>query len=193
MWKDVLMWFSHSLCNLYNWRYKHLGNLPHVQQLPEFQVPNPGLTFDFQLINVEDFNGVGESEPNPYFYQVSGSTHTHSAVFVSVSISHVLSFTTTKNINEWRPWNKSYCIVKKKRELTNKPLKLNRRNPFDCNYTYKHNVGTMCGSFQAQVIHFFTQIHSCTLNSTRAESHIPPQPPFPLNWLLHSTSFIFKC
>uniref|UniRef100_A0A8C5HMY1 RNA helicase aquarius n=1 Tax=Gouania willdenowi TaxID=441366 RepID=A0A8C5HMY1_GOUWI len=58
-----------SLCNLYNWRYKYLGNLPHVQQLPEFQVPNPGLTFDFQLINVEDFNGVGESEPNPYFYQ----------------------------------------------------------------------------------------------------------------------------
>lgn len=68
----------HSLCNLYNWRYKHLGNLPHVQQLPEFQVPNPGLTFDFQLINVEDFNGVGESEPNPYFYQVSSSTR-HSA------------------------------------------------------------------------------------------------------------------
>lgn len=69
-----------SLCNLYNWRYKHLGNLPHVQQLPEFQVPNPGLTFDFQLINVEDYNGVGESEPNPYFYQVSGShqsTHIH--------------------------------------------------------------------------------------------------------------------
>ncbi|XP_072313298.1 RNA helicase aquarius isoform X2 [Eucyclogobius newberryi] len=58
-----------SLCNLYNWRYKQLGNLPHVQQLPEFQVPNPGLSFDFQLINVEDFNGVGESEPNPYFYQ----------------------------------------------------------------------------------------------------------------------------
>ncbi|CAG10389.1 unnamed protein product [Tetraodon nigroviridis] len=58
-----------SLCNLYNWRYKHLGNLPHVQELPEFQVPNPGLTFDYQLINVEDFNGVGESEPNPYFYQ----------------------------------------------------------------------------------------------------------------------------
>ncbi|KAI1895297.1 hypothetical protein AGOR_G00104840 [Albula goreensis] len=58
-----------SLCNLYNWRYKQLGNLPHVQLQPEFQSPNPGLTFDFQLINVEDFNGVGESEPNPYFYQ----------------------------------------------------------------------------------------------------------------------------
>lgn len=58
-----------SLCNLYNWRYKQLGNLPHVQLQPEFQTPNPGFTYDFQLINVEDFNGVGESEPNPYFYQ----------------------------------------------------------------------------------------------------------------------------
>uniref|UniRef100_W5N2Y6 RNA helicase aquarius n=1 Tax=Lepisosteus oculatus TaxID=7918 RepID=W5N2Y6_LEPOC len=58
-----------SLCNLYNWRYKQLGNLPHVQLLPEFQSANAGLAFDFQLINVVDFNGVGESEPNPYFYQ----------------------------------------------------------------------------------------------------------------------------
>ncbi|MEE6520361.1 hypothetical protein FKM82_018209, partial [Ascaphus truei] len=58
-----------SLCNLYNWRYKNLGNLPHVQLLPEFRAANAGLLYDFQLINVEDFNGVGESEPNPYFYQ----------------------------------------------------------------------------------------------------------------------------
>uniref|UniRef100_A0A672MSB9 Intron-binding protein aquarius n=1 Tax=Sinocyclocheilus grahami TaxID=75366 RepID=A0A672MSB9_SINGR len=63
-----------SLCNLYNWRYKQLGNLPHVQLQPEFQTPNPGFTYDFQLVNVEDFNGVGESEPNPYFYQVSSVT-----------------------------------------------------------------------------------------------------------------------
>jgi len=32
---------------------------------------NAGFFFDFQLINVDDFNGVGESEPNPYFYQVT--------------------------------------------------------------------------------------------------------------------------
>ena len=31
---------------------------------------NPGFFFDYQLIDVPDFNGVGESEPNPYFYQV---------------------------------------------------------------------------------------------------------------------------
>ncbi|KAF0044147.1 hypothetical protein F2P81_003305 [Scophthalmus maximus] len=71
-----------SLCNLYNWRYKHLGNLPHVQQLPEFQVPNPGITFDFQLINVEDFNGVGESEPNPYFYQNLGEAEYTVALYM---------------------------------------------------------------------------------------------------------------
>ncbi|XP_072340569.1 RNA helicase aquarius isoform X2 [Scyliorhinus torazame] len=58
-----------SLCNLYNWRYKKLGNLPHVQILPEFCTANAGLVYDFQLINVEGFNGIGESEPNPYFYQ----------------------------------------------------------------------------------------------------------------------------
>lgn len=59
-----------SLCNLYNWRYKKLGNLPHVSLLPEYQAANAGFAFDYQLIDVQDFNGVGESEPNPYFYQV---------------------------------------------------------------------------------------------------------------------------
>jgi len=59
-----------SICQLYNWRYKKLGNLPHVSLWSEFRAANAGFFFDFQLVNVEDFNGVGESEPNPYFYQV---------------------------------------------------------------------------------------------------------------------------
>ena len=59
-----------SLCSLYSWRYDHLGNLPHVLQQREYQLANPGFSYDYQLINVEDFNGVGESEPTPYFYQV---------------------------------------------------------------------------------------------------------------------------
>ena len=60
-----------SLCSLYNWRYTKLGDLPHVQTWPEYCVENPGFFFDYQLIDVPDFNGVGESEPNPYFYQVT--------------------------------------------------------------------------------------------------------------------------
>lgn len=59
-----------SLCALYSWRYLTLGNLPHVTRWPEYTVANPGFCYDYQLVNVEDFNGIGESEPTPYFYQV---------------------------------------------------------------------------------------------------------------------------
>ncbi|GFS14379.1 intron-binding protein aquarius [Elysia marginata] len=58
-----------SLANLYNWRYKKLGSLPHVLERPEFRMANAGLLYEFQLIDVGDFNGVGESEPTPYYYQ----------------------------------------------------------------------------------------------------------------------------
>lgn len=63
--------FITSICNLYNWRYKTLGNLAHIEARPEYRAANAGFCFDFQLINVEDLNGVGESEPSPYFFQVS--------------------------------------------------------------------------------------------------------------------------
>ncbi|CAF1627837.1 unnamed protein product [Rotaria magnacalcarata] len=58
-----------SICSLYNWRYKNLGNLEHVLQQREFKTTNAGFVYDYQLINVENFNDVGESEPIPYFYQ----------------------------------------------------------------------------------------------------------------------------
>lgn len=58
-----------SLCSLYSWRYRNLGNLPHVLQHQDYQLANTGFAYDYQLIDVQDFNGVGESEPTPYFYQ----------------------------------------------------------------------------------------------------------------------------
>ena len=58
-----------SICDLYRWRYKNLGDLSHVLNQQEFMTTNAGLAFDYQFINVDDFNGVGESEPVPYFYQ----------------------------------------------------------------------------------------------------------------------------
>src|SRR4051812_39173451 len=66
----VICHLLYSICTLYNWRYKRLGNLPHVHVWHEYQVANAGFRFDFQLIDVQDFNGQGESEPNPYYYQV---------------------------------------------------------------------------------------------------------------------------
>ena len=58
-----------SIASLYNWRYKNLGNLSHVLNRPDFVAANGGFSFDYQLVNVMDFNGVGESQPSPYFYQ----------------------------------------------------------------------------------------------------------------------------
>ncbi|XP_017142398.1 RNA helicase aquarius isoform X2 [Drosophila miranda] len=58
-----------SICSLYKWRYKKLEDLQHIFERDEYKQANPGFAHDYQLINVEDFKGVGESEPNPYFYQ----------------------------------------------------------------------------------------------------------------------------
>ncbi|RWS10743.1 intron-binding protein aquarius-like protein [Dinothrombium tinctorium] len=58
-----------SLCSLYRWRYSNLGDLPIINENAEYHTANPGFVYEYQLINVEDFNGVGESEPVPYFYQ----------------------------------------------------------------------------------------------------------------------------
>ncbi|EDV49455.1 RNA helicase aquarius isoform X1 [Drosophila erecta] len=58
-----------SICSLYKWRYKKLEDLQHIFERDEYKQANPGFVHDYQLINVEDFKGVGESEPNPYFYQ----------------------------------------------------------------------------------------------------------------------------
>ena len=67
----ICHFFFPSLATLYNWRYKSLGSLPHVENRPEFLHANAGFKYEYQLIDVGDFNGMGESEPNPYFYQVS--------------------------------------------------------------------------------------------------------------------------
>ncbi|KAI0983748.1 hypothetical protein GJ496_004054 [Pomphorhynchus laevis] len=56
-----------SIASLYQWRYDSLGNLPHIADLDRYA--NPGFLYDHQLIDCENINGVGESEPVPYFFQ----------------------------------------------------------------------------------------------------------------------------
>ncbi|XP_030376024.1 RNA helicase aquarius [Scaptodrosophila lebanonensis] len=58
-----------SICSLYKWRYKKLEDLQHIFERDEYKMANAGFVHDYQLINVDDFKGVGESEPSPYFYQ----------------------------------------------------------------------------------------------------------------------------
>ncbi|KAI8476245.1 MAG: hypothetical protein J3K34DRAFT_511964 [Monoraphidium minutum] len=61
-----------SIAALYNWRYRALGDLPRVKQSPEFLAANAGLAYEYQLVDVPDFMGRGESEPRPYYYQNLG-------------------------------------------------------------------------------------------------------------------------
>jgi intron-binding protein aquarius len=70
-----------SIAKLYNWRYKRLGDLPVILELQEYQKANTGFVHDYQLINVEDYQGKGESEPVQYFYQNLGEAEYVVAVF----------------------------------------------------------------------------------------------------------------
>jgi intron-binding protein aquarius len=69
------------LVSFRSWRYHNLGNLDHVAQRPEFQLANPGFVHPFQLINVEDFGGKGETTPTPFYYQNLGEAEFVVALF----------------------------------------------------------------------------------------------------------------
>ncbi|VDM99005.1 unnamed protein product, partial [Thelazia callipaeda] len=90
-----------EIADLYNWRYEHLGNLPHIEALPEYQRANPGFAFNYQLIDVPNFNGIGETTPSPYFYQNLGEAEYAVALFTYMRIlgypAHKISIITTYN------------------------------------------------------------------------------------------------
>lgn len=67
--------------DLYGWRYNNLGNLSHVIDSARFQLANPGFVQTFQAINVEDFEGRGESTPSAYYYQNMGEAEYVVALF----------------------------------------------------------------------------------------------------------------
>ncbi|KAL9180433.1 hypothetical protein ACHAXT_008403 [Thalassiosira profunda] len=70
-----------DIARLYSWRYDDLGDLEHVSTLDTFQKANAGLAHTYQLINVDDFEGRGESTPTAYFYQNVGEAEYAVALF----------------------------------------------------------------------------------------------------------------
>ena len=70
-----------ELAKLFSWRYKGLGNLGHVSSSRQFLRANPGFAHSYQIINVEDFEGHGESTPTAYFYQNVGEAEYAVALF----------------------------------------------------------------------------------------------------------------
>ncbi|KAF7727161.1 hypothetical protein EC973_007936 [Apophysomyces ossiformis] len=70
-----------SIAKLYSWRYDHLDNLPVISSAEEFGKANAGFTYDYQLVNVGKYQGKGETEPVPYFYQNVGEAEYIVAVY----------------------------------------------------------------------------------------------------------------
>ena len=70
-----------DIAKLYSWRYDNLGNLDHVSTKEVFKRANTGLAHTFQLIDVQEFEGRGESTPTAYFYQNVGEAEYAIALF----------------------------------------------------------------------------------------------------------------
>ncbi|KAI5784028.1 P-loop containing nucleoside triphosphate hydrolase protein [Pyronema domesticum] len=71
-----------SIANLYSWRYDNLSTLRALSSQPEFQRPNAGFAHDFQFINVGDYKGAGEIEPQKHFVQNLGEAEYAVAVYM---------------------------------------------------------------------------------------------------------------
>ncbi|CAE7875386.1 Aqr, partial [Symbiodinium sp. KB8] len=79
-----------TIAELFRWRYQDLKDFEHVkvcgplhmsqeaariqphllpQASEEYATANAGFAHEYQMVNVEDFEGTGEMQPSPFFYQ----------------------------------------------------------------------------------------------------------------------------
>ncbi|CAH9119908.1 unnamed protein product [Cuscuta epithymum] len=90
-----------SLARLYNWRYRDLGDLPNVKERASFQKANSGFSYDYQLVDVPDHHGKGETAPSPWFYQNEGEAEYLVSVYIYMRLlgypANKISILTTYN------------------------------------------------------------------------------------------------
>ena len=70
-----------DIADLYRWRYSGLCDLEGVTKEKAYLLANTGFVHTFQVVNVEDFDGKGESTPTPFFYQNVGEAEFAVAMF----------------------------------------------------------------------------------------------------------------
>ncbi|EAW13357.1 RNA helicase aquarius [Aspergillus clavatus NRRL 1] len=70
-----------SIAELFRWRYQQLGDLPVVRTAQEYRQANAGFQYDYQFINVPDYQGTGEREPTPHFIQNLGEAEYAVAIY----------------------------------------------------------------------------------------------------------------
>ncbi|XP_077214352.1 P-loop containing nucleoside triphosphate hydrolases superfamily protein [Tasmannia lanceolata] len=71
-----------NIAKLYNWRYRDLGDLPYVCEEVIFHKANAGLSYEYQLVDVPDYHGRGETAPSPWFYQNEGEAEYIVSVYI---------------------------------------------------------------------------------------------------------------
>ncbi|CAN6486639.1 unnamed protein product [Victoria cruziana] len=90
-----------SIAKLYNWRYRDLGDLSYVRNEPIFHRANAGFSYEYQLIDVPDYHGHGESAPSPWFYQNEGEAEYIVSVYIYMRLlgypGNKISILTTYN------------------------------------------------------------------------------------------------
>ncbi|KAL3814759.1 hypothetical protein ACJIZ3_016027 [Penstemon smallii] len=90
-----------SLARLYNWRYKDLGDLPYLKESAIFHRANAGFSYDYQLVDVPDYHGRGETAPSPWFYQNEGEAEYIVSVYMYMRLlgypANKISILTTYN------------------------------------------------------------------------------------------------
>lgn len=73
---------THSLLYLLIPTLSALTDLPHTQANKYFKLGNPGFRWEYQLIDVGDFQGIGEMAPSRYFLQNLGEAEYLVAVYM---------------------------------------------------------------------------------------------------------------
>ncbi|KAF5733623.1 intron-binding protein aquarius [Tripterygium wilfordii] len=90
-----------SIAKLYNWRYRDLGDLPYVKEEAIFHRANAGFSYEYQLVDVPDYHGRGETAPSPWFYQNEGEAEYVVSVYIYMRLlgypSSKISILTTYN------------------------------------------------------------------------------------------------
>lgn len=90
-----------TIAKLYNWRYRDLGDLPSVKEEVIFNRANAGFAYDYQLVDVPDYLGKGETTPSPWFYQNEGEAEYVVSVYIYMRLlgypANKISILTTYN------------------------------------------------------------------------------------------------
>ncbi|KAH7656226.1 CWF11 family protein [Dioscorea alata] len=75
-----------DIAKLYNWRYRDLGDLPYVREQDVFHKANSGFSYEYQLIDIPDYHGKGETAPSPWFYQNEGEAEYIVSVYIYMQL-----------------------------------------------------------------------------------------------------------